>query len=797
MSALARVVRAGVGRRRVQTVVIGLVVMIAVTSAVLGASLMVASRGPFDRAFNQQQGAHLTAQFDADAVTEAQVAASASAAGVAGSAGPFPNAELNLTSPMGRPVPPLTVVGRADPGGAVDRVDVVDGRWATGPGEIVLATGEHLRLPPQVLGQRWTVSDAPGSPSVTVVGLARSASQTADAWTTPAQLAAWTGPDGPSAYQMLYRLTEAGTAAQVQAGRAAVQASVPAAALDSAVSWLDVRREATGETVLLVPFLIAFGMLGVVMAVLIIGNVIAGAVSTATRRIGILKALGFTPAQVVRAYVGQALIPATVGAALGVVAGNLLTVPILAQTDRIYGTDDNGVALWVDAVVAGGALTLVAVTALAAAARAGRLRSVDALAVGRTPRPGRGRWAARLTSRLPISRPVTLGLAHPFARPVRAVSVVAAIAFGAAAVTFAVGLGTSLNRIQEVEDIADVQIGQPHRMPPGGPPPGAGQPPGPGQPRGPVQPEPFADPAAIERVIADQAGTDGYLGMARGEITAGGITGELDAVAVTGPDAARYYRMVSGTWLTGPAQIVVSTPFLTAAGKRVGDRVVLTDRGVDIPVTIVGETFNVDDDGMQVVTDIATLRVAEPELAPSMYYVTVEPGTDARAYATALTAALEPLGAVADGLSHEPDEMVIIINALTGLLSLLLMVVAGLGVLNTVVLETRERVHDLGVHKALGMTPRQTTAMVIASVVVTGLVGGAAGAGVGVLLQRTVITEMASSVGFRLPDAVLDVYGSVDLLLFGLGGLVIAVVGALLPAGWAARTRVAVALRTE
>ena len=39
MSALGGVVRSGVGRRRVQTVVIGLVVMIAVTAAVLGGSL--------------------------------------------------------------------------------------------------------------------------------------------------------------------------------------------------------------------------------------------------------------------------------------------------------------------------------------------------------------------------------------------------------------------------------------------------------------------------------------------------------------------------------------------------------------------------------------------------------------------------------------------------------------------------------------------------------------------------------------------------------------------------------------
>ncbi len=287
------------------------------------------------------------------------------------------------------------------------------------------------------------------------------------------------------------------------------------------------------------------------------------------------------------------------------------------------------------------------------------------------------------------------------------------------------------------------------------------------------------------------------MGVARSEITAVGVTGRLEAVGVTGPDSARYYRMVSGSWLTGPGQIVVSTPFLTAAGKRVGDSIVLTANGVDTTVKIVGEVFNTDDDGMQVVTDIATLRAAEPELAPMTYYVTVGSGTDAGTYARTLSTALQSTGAEAHPVDHEPDEMIIIINTLTGLLSLMLMVVAGLGVMNTVVLETRERVHDLGVHKALGMTPRQTTAMVIASVVITGLVGGTLGTAVGVLLQRTVITEMASSVGFRLPAEVLDVYGTGELLLFGLAGLVIAVVGALLPAGWAAKTRVAVALRTE
>jgi putative ABC transport system permease protein len=95
------------------------------------------------------------------------------------------------------------------------------------------------------------------------------------------------------------------------------------------------------------------------------------------------------------------------------------------------------------------------------------------------------------------------------------------------------------------------------------------------------------------------------------------------------------------------------------------------------------------------------------------------------------------------------------------------------------------------------MTPRQTVAMVVSSVVITGVVGGAAGTAVGVLLQRLVLGAMGRSVGFTLPAVVLDVYHPAELLLFGIGGLVIAIGGALLPAGWAARTRTVTALRTE
>ena len=64
MSALSRVVRSGVSRRWVQTVVIVLATAAAVTAGVLGLGLLVASNAPFDHAFAAQHGAHLTVLTD-------------------------------------------------------------------------------------------------------------------------------------------------------------------------------------------------------------------------------------------------------------------------------------------------------------------------------------------------------------------------------------------------------------------------------------------------------------------------------------------------------------------------------------------------------------------------------------------------------------------------------------------------------------------------------------------------------------------------------------------------------------
>lgn len=85
-----------------QTVVIAIATMMAVAAAVVAGSLMVVANAPFDHAFAEQKGAHLTAGFDPARATDQQLAATGELDGVTASAGPYPTAILQVTDSAGR-----------------------------------------------------------------------------------------------------------------------------------------------------------------------------------------------------------------------------------------------------------------------------------------------------------------------------------------------------------------------------------------------------------------------------------------------------------------------------------------------------------------------------------------------------------------------------------------------------------------------------------------------------------------------------------------------------------------------
>ena len=316
----------GLVRRRVHTIVIAVVLLITTTACVLAAALIVDSDGPFDKAFAAQRGAHLTVTVDPARATAAELAAAAKLPQVTAAAGPF--AEVAVDASVsggpngGEPLPfTETIAGRASPGGPVDDIILQSGHWPRRPGQIVLGStwpGGAQFIP---LGATVTVTGVPGNPELTVVGFGTSITESADAWALPAEIERLQASGAPRSAQMLYRFRASATAAQLAADGLAVTAALPAGTVTGTQSYLPLRSAEQSSIAPFLPFIIAIGVIGLVMSLLIVAGVISGSVVAGYGRIGVLKSIGFTPGQVVAVYATQAVAPAAAGCAAGAVLG--------------------------------------------------------------------------------------------------------------------------------------------------------------------------------------------------------------------------------------------------------------------------------------------------------------------------------------------------------------------------------------------------------------------------------------------------------------------------------------------
>jgi putative ABC transport system permease protein len=783
MSALWRVSRGAVRRRRLQTVVIGIVIGLSTTMCVVALGLLAAASGPFDQAYARQRGAHLIAAFDPK-VPSAQLQLAARRSGAVAFAGPFGAATVSLTFPqteagVGNPAVPVAVVGRAGPGGAVDRVNLRKGRWPSRPGEIVLnqnPASELLAFGHILMGRGYGIIgkqlSAPDGSRLRVVGLAYTVSSSAEAWVTPGQISAL----HPTASQMLYRFDRAATEAEISAHRTAVVAGLPAGALLDSQSYLALKAEATAQQSTFVPFLIVFGLLGLAVAVLIVANVVSGAVVAGYRHIGVLKALGFTPAQVMAVYLAMVSIPAGFGTVLGTVIGNLLAKQLLTNTFENLGAGPIGVAPWVDVVVLLGMPLLVALSALVPALRARRLSAAQAISAGSAARAGRGLWVQRRLSVTRLPRSVSLGLGLPFARPARSALTLAAVVVGVTSVTLASGLAASVigyerlaQRTGAVQLEAVIRDGPPD-----------------------VPPSAKLSDAADEAMLRSLPGTLQVVPSADLTMRQAGTTQSLQVTFWRGDAGRLGFQVLHGHLPNGPGQIVVSERFLRQGAHHIGDVLALELDGRQTRVQIVGQVLY--DSAERAFSNWSTLSLLAPGTRADRYQISLRPGTNRPAYVDRIQAGDSGLLTSAP---DDTDEFIAEIIATVTVLTLMLSGLAALGVLNTVVLNTSERRRDLGLLKSVGMTPRQVTVMVVTSMAALGAVGGLIGIPIGVEVHRLVLPAMAHASQVAFPEHLLNVYHPALLVLLVLAGVVIAAIGAWLPARAAARLTIAQVLRNE
>jgi putative ABC transport system permease protein len=769
----------GLTRHLVQTLVIIIVLAAATAAATLGLSLLTNANEAFANGFAAHRGADISVVLDTSHLSSGQLAATRHVAGVTQAAGPYP--ELTITYRQnGTPgESQITVLGRSSAGGRLDDLVVNQGHWLAGPGQLVMAV--YLGAVP--VGGKFTVISAPGRPTLTIVGDGGSVARLGDedGWVTPGEIAALTPPGTHPMAQMLYTFTSAGTARQIAADVSALKAALPAGTVISYDSWLGAAGQTGSEQSANTPFVLAFALIGLVLAVLTVATLVSGAVVAGYRRIGVLKSIGFTPGQVAGSYLAQIGVPTIAGVVLGTVAGNLWAGPMLNVAAGLFRVGIQHVPAWIDAAVPLGMCALVALAALVPALRAGRLSAVQVIAAGVAPRSGHGYGAHRLAGRLALPRPVTIGLATPFTRPARTATILAAILFGATAVILAAGLNSSLSKLSDISSLDQGKVVI-------------------GLTKGSSQTAlTLAQSRQAVTAIRAQPGTLHYVAVANGgpvinSVSLPGGMPELNLVAYDGDSSWLGYPLIAGHWYHGPGQVVVNTALLTEVGLQVGDRLTLTVRGKPVQVRIAGQVY--DPNGPSLYTSWQTLGGTAAGLRAMFYTIEVRPGTSPRAYLAALQQALgPPFGGQLSriGGRGNPASSVTLVRRLTELIAML----AGIGVLTSVLMLTRERVHDLGIFKALGMTPRQTVTMVCCWVVAPAIAAAAIAIPVAIYLHALTVESIGTIAGTGVPRDAITIYHPTELLAFAASGLAIAAAGALLPASWAAASRTTTALHAE
>jgi putative ABC transport system permease protein len=794
MGAIGLKTAADLRRRRLQSVVIAAVLFLAGAAATLALGILVESRAPFEAAFARANGAHLAIEY-APTVDAAALAATGSVPGVTASGGPWPIMTGAIAHPKGGFVGNQAFSGRPQPDASIDAVTIEAGRWWQATGEVVLdqdsarllglGVGDTVELHAAPTGTQKAAPVPGGSPpgfgpahALTVVGIAASVS-TPDvaAWLSPTDLEAIDSGNAPH-LQMLYRVDPSASAADVGAALARITAGLPPTAVAGTTTYLDVKAGVDQLADLYVPVLLAFSIFALLAAAFTIANVVGGIVLTSYREIGVMKAVGYTPSQVTATLVGQILVPVVAGLGAGVAAGTFASQPIIRQTSMSFGLPADFAVSWpvIAAVLAVGVLMAV-VAAIGPAMRAGRLSPATALTRGAAPsRRSDGGRLRRAGLRLPAALPIRLGIATGVAQPLRAAMTLGALVVGVAAVTFALGLNASLLRVME-----DLNRNT----------------------ASPVRAQLFGDgvrPEDVTSAIVGAPGTGSFVSIGEAQVS----VPRLGAVPFFGyrNDASWLgFEVIRGRWSTSPGEVVASTNVFARGGFAIGDAITMTGPGGTATVRLVGEIFDATDrdhDNLVLRGSWTDAAAVEPGIGPSRWEVAPAAGVDVRGYHTALQQALGPgVDVWVEGDSSSDDSFMLFLGVVAILGAVLVAISLG-GVFNTVLLETRQRTHELAVLKAIGLTPVQVVSMVVAAVVPIAVLAGLVGVPIGLVAQRVVLTYMGQvAASTDIPASVFEVFPPAMLVALALSGLAIGVAGALLPAQRAARIPIAPVLQAE
>lgn len=309
--------------------------------------------------------------------------------------------------------------------------------------------------------------------------------------------------------------------------------------------------------------------------------------------------------------------------------------------------------------------------------------------------------------------------------------------------------------------------------------------------------QPF--PSIIAESIADVEGVDVVTPVRSAVAQVPAVGPEPTIITVVDPakiGSALNVSLTEGDLadLNEPGTVIVDTATAGDAGMAVGDDIVIVTLGGPVTTNVVG-LYEPAGFFQGFVAGNSSADVLGSPNQDSAVYITVTPGSDTEAVRAALDAALEPYPTVTlqDQVEFKAQIRESINQLLAFIIALLVLAVliAFLGIVNTLALSVFERTREIGLLRAVGTTRKQVRRMILIESVLIAVLGSVLGLILGVLygigLQRVLASQGIGVLGIDVAQLAMFV------VISAVGG----VVAALWPAWRASRLNVLRAIASE
>ncbi|MBC6460921.1 ABC transporter permease [Actinomadura sp. HBU206391] len=575
-------------------------------------------------------------------------------------------------------------------------------------------------------------------------------------------------------------------------------------------------------------FLLGFAAISIFVGSFIIFNTFSMLVARRTRELALLRAVGASRRQVAAAVLGEAAAVGLIGSTLGLALGGAVAMG-LPGVFRLLGqelpsrglTVPSSAVLWAYAI--GTVVTVVA--AYLPGRRAGRVPPVAAMRDGATS-PGRSSRSRRIAGGLAgiagavlttagltgagdasgdtalalvgagaagmflgvillspiVSGPATRVLGWPFAQvfgvtgrlgrqnaqrdPRRTAATASALMVGLALIgtvsVIAASLAASVNRQLDATLPADYRVTS--------------------QGSAPFAPE-------VRDAVARTPGVESVVVTRQARIALAGRT--RTAAAGDPRELAGLHRLVleEGTTALAADELLISRGTATSNGWSLGTTIPgRYPDGVTAGFRVAGVYADVRTILGTVPTTIISAegyRAHDRTTLIDELAIVIAPEAKTRATRDALESALAPWSALElqdrQSIKEESGGFINVVLTLVLVLLALSVVIAALGIVNTLALSVLERTREIGLLRAVGMQRRQLRRMIRYEAVVISTFGALLGVGIGVVFGCAVQNVLADD-GVEVLSIPFTQLGSYVLAGAGIG-----VVAAIWPAGHAAR----------